>query len=159
MFGLFGGGSEQQVSEGSINEVSGLIENFFQKVGLNAHQQQIQTNNGVGWTIRRGSAEVFIFVHDSENGPILRVLSPCVYMPASNLVAFYRKLLDINMKLLGCAMAMDRDIAVCIAMRPTRGIGQDELDAVVDLVSGTSDMLDNELSTEFGARIYSEQPQ
>lgn len=162
MFGLFDGkpaAPAPDQEQGTPAEVSAMIEAFFSKIGMNAHQQQIRTNNGVGWTVMRGSAIVYILVLPSDMGPLLRIVSPIVYMPAQNLVPFYRKLLDVNSGLVECALAMDKDVVICVSTRPTRGLGQDELDELISLVSGAADGLDHELNKEFGARVYSQEPQ
>lgn len=154
--GFFG---SDEASKGTIDEVSGLIQNFFNKIGISADQQRLQSANGNGWWVNRGSAVIYIFVQDSQTGAFIRVVSPIVYMPTQNLLPFYRKLLDSNNNLLGCGLATDKDVVLLVAQRPTLGIGQEELDALVDNLARVADTLDNELAAEFGARVYSETPQ
>jgi hypothetical protein len=154
--GLFG---TKKVSEGSVAQVTKLVENFFNKIRFNPHQQQIPSAKGYGWWIGRGSAVIYIFVQEAEGGGVyLRVVSPLVYLPKENLIAFYRKLLDINNDLVNCALATDKDVVLLVVQRPTLGLDQEELDDVVSLLAQTADSLDNELNKEFGCRVYSEQP-
>ena len=154
--GFFG---SDEVSKGTVDEVSGLIQNFYNKIGISADQQKLQSASGNGWWVNRGSAIIYIFVQDSQTGPFIRVVSPIVYMPPQNLLPFYRKLLDHNNNLLGCTLSTDKDVVMLVAQRHTLGISQEELDDMVDTLARVADTLDNELATEFGARIYSEQPQ
>lgn len=154
--GFFG---SDEASKGTVDEVSGLIQNFFNKIGISADQQKLQSSNGNGWWVNRGSAIIYIFVQDSQTGPFIRVVSPIVYMPTQNLLPFYRKLLDHNNNLLGCALSTDKDVVLLVTQRHTLGINQEELDELVDSLARVADALDNELATEFGARVYSEQPQ
>lgn len=154
--GLFGA---RKVSEGTVAQVTKLVENFFQKIRFNPHQQQIQSARGFGWWIGRGSAIIYIFVQESEKGGVyLRVVSPIVYLPKENLIAFYRKMLDINNDLVNCALATDKDVVLLVSQRPTLGLDQEELDDIVSTLAQTADGLDHELNKEFGCRIYSEQP-
>jgi hypothetical protein len=153
--GLFG---SRKVSDGTVGQVSQMVEAFFNKIRINPHQQQLQTAKGYGWWVGRGSALVYIFIQETENGPFLRIVSPLVYLPKDNLIAFYRKMLDVNSGLANCALATDKDVAILVVMRPTLGLDQEELDSLVDMLAATADDLDNQLSKEFGARVYSEQP-
>ncbi len=156
----FFGGTEAPVSEGSTAEVTQLIENFFTRVGLNASQQQFKTSSGSpGWTLMRGSAEVYLFINENKEGAILRVVSPIAYLPKDALmVAFYRKLLDINNNLVNCGLATDKDVVLCVLQRSTKGLGQDELDRILGGLSSAADGIDDELAKEFGCRKYSERP-
>ena len=153
--GLFG---THKVSEGMVGQVSKLIENFFSKVRINPHQQAIPSAKGYGWWVQRGSAIVYIFIQESDQGPMLRVVSPIVYLPKENLLPFYRKLLDANNGLVNCALATDKDIVLCAVTRPTQALDQEELDSIVSMLAHAADELDNSLNKEFGCRIYSEQP-
>ena len=157
--GLFG---TQKIGKGLCDDAVAMVENYFRNRGLIPSDHELTGSEGYGWWLTEGSAKVYVFVQDSANdsGAVLRITSPLVYLPEKNLEAFYRRLLDLNTNLTGCALATHNDIVLIVAQRPTNGLVQEELDELVWNAAYVADLLDNKLSDEFGARMYTEsQPQ
>lgn len=149
--GIFG---TTKASKGTVDEVGSMIEQYFRKRHLDPQDQQIEGAEGYGWWLTEGSAKVYIFVQETPTGPVLRITSPLVKVPDANKESFYRRLLDINSDLSGCAMATYQDVVLCVAQRPTLALDQEELDALVWNVAYVADLLDNKLAQEFNAPMY-----
>ena len=149
---LFGA---EKASKGTVDEVAHMIEKYFRGRGQDPHQQQLPGAEGYGWWLTEGSAKIYVFVQETESGPVLRVTSPLVHIPEQNREAFYRKLLDMNSGLSSCALGTHEDVVLVVAQRPTLALDQEELDALVWNVAFVADLLDDRLATEFGAKLYS----
>ncbi len=151
--GLFG---TQKVSQGLASEAVMMVEEYYRRRNLNAHDFALADSDGCGWYITEGSAKVYIFVQDSGQGAVLRVTSPLVFLPDQNKEAFYRRLLDLNSNLSGCALATHDNIVLVVTQRSTFNLVQEELDDLVWNVAYMADLLDNKLADEFSCRMYSE---
>lgn len=152
--GLFG---SQKVSKGLCDEAVAMVETYFRNRGLQPSEHELSGSEGCGWWLTEGSAKIYIFVQDSANGAVLRITSPLVFIPEKNKENFYRRLLDINTNLTSCALSTHNDIVLIVAQRPTIGMTQEEMDELVWNTAYVADLLDNKLSEEFGARMYSEE--
>src|SRR3990167_4438085 len=150
--GLFG---TEKTSKGTIDEVAQMIERYFHRRELNPKDQELSGAEGYGWWLTAGSPKVYVFVQEAPTGPVLRITSPLVYIPQKNREEFYRKLLNINCNLSSCALATHEDTVLVVAQRPTLGLEQEELDALVWNVAYVADLLDNDLSAEFKVPLYS----
>lgn len=148
---LFGA---QKVSGTTLEEVAGLIQNYFKGRGLDHHKQEIPGSEGCGWWLVEGSAKVYIFIQDSAAGPVLRITSPIVFLPAENLEQFYRRLLDLNSNLASCHLATYDNYVLVLTQRQTTGITQEEVDSMVWNVAYVADLLDDKLAAEFGTQLY-----
>ncbi len=116
----------------------------------------VDQSQGTGWWLAQGTAKVYIFVQNTQSGPVLRITSAILRLPAKNVEAFYRRLLDINTELTNCALATHENVVLVVAQRPTLGLEQEELDSIVWNVAYVADYLDQKLSVEFGAPMYRE---
>jgi hypothetical protein len=94
--------------------------------------------------------------NDDHHGAVLRISSPLVFIPKNNREAFYRRLLDINTNLSNCALATHEDTVLVVYQRATLGLDPEELDELVWNAAYVADLLDNKLSEEYGAPMYSE---
>lgn len=141
-------------SSGTIAEVAHMVEKYFRDRGLNPNEHQIPGSEGGGWHVQSGSANVYIFVQEGANGPILRITSPLVTFPQANLEAFFHHLLDLNFNLTGCALSVVNNTVLVVAQRSTRQLDQEELEELVWNVAYVADLLDDRLITEYGAARY-----
>jgi hypothetical protein len=153
--GLFG---TQKIGKGLCDDAVAMVETYFRNRGLIPSEHELTGSEGYGWWLTEGSAKVYVFVQDSANGAgaVLRITSPLVYLPDKNREGFYRRLLDLNTNLTSCALAIHNDIVLIVAQRPTAALVQEELDELVWNAAYVADLLDNKLSEEFGARMYSD---
>lgn len=151
--GLFG---THKATKGSVEEVAGMISTYFKNRGLNPDHQELKSSEGCGWWMKQGSAKVYLFVQDAASGTVLRITSPLVFIPKDNREAFFRKLLDVNCNMSSCALATHGEVVLVVAQRPTLGLSQEEVDELAWSVAYVADLLDQQLSEEFGAQMYSE---
>ena len=151
---LFG---TQKVSKGLADEAVTMVETYYRHRGLTPSDHQLSGADGYGWWLTEGSAKIYIFVQSSAHGAVLRITSPLIFLPTENREAFYRRLLDINTNLTGCALATHQDIVLVVSQRTTLGLTQTELDELVWNAAYVADLLDNKLAEEFNAKMYSEE--
>lgn len=149
--GLFGA---QKVSGSTLEEVTHLVQNYFKGRGLDHHRQELPGAEGCGWWLTEGSAKIYVFVHDSPAGPVLRITSPIVYIPEKNVEQFYRRLLDLNSNLGSCHLATYENYVLVVTQRQITGILQEEVDSMVWNVAYVADLLDDKLAAEFGTQLY-----
>jgi hypothetical protein len=147
-------GMGHTVSRGTVEQVASMVESYFRKRNLDPHRQTLPEAQGTGWWLSEGSAKVYIFVQETTSGPVLRITSPILHLPKVQMEAFYRRLLDINADLSGCALATYESVVLVVAQRPTLALDQEELDALVWNVAYVADLLDDKLAAEFGAEMY-----
>jgi hypothetical protein len=143
-----------KAAHGTIQEVSSMVNNYYNGRGLQAKDHEIAGAEGCGWWLKEGTARVYIFVQDAPGGPVLRITSPINYVPEQNQTAFYRHLLDINANLTCCALATSENTVIVVAQRHTAQLDQEELDDMVWNVAYVADLLEQKLVTEFGARQF-----
>ncbi|MEE9252699.1 MAG: hypothetical protein V3U74_05025, partial [Thermodesulfobacteriota bacterium] len=86
-------------------------------------------------------------VADFPRSPSLGKVSEKTVHECSRIVeGFYHKL--------NCALAIDKNVLFIISERPITGLDAEELEGTVMQVSYQADKLDNELSDEFGSKMY-----
>jgi hypothetical protein len=150
---LFG---TQKASKGTVDEVAHMIAHYFQSRAMKAEAQALSSAEGYGWWLQQGSAKVYIFVQETEGGPVLRITSPIVTLPPNNQESFMRRLLEINATLSGCALSLHQDAVLVVAQRHTQDLDQAELDELVWTVAYVADFLDDQLASEFGCKMYAQ---
>jgi len=150
--GLFG---TEKYSHGLTSEAKTMVEAYFTRRNLDAHEHALKDAQGLGWWLLEGSAKIYIYVTEANQGATLRITSPIVELPKTNLEGFYRHLLDLNGSLSSCALSTHENIVLVVAQRPTFGLVQEELDDLVWHVAYVADQLDNKLAEQFGCRMYS----
>ena len=153
--GLFG---SPRVKETTLMECRKLIEDFLRQEGLKPEEQKVDGYEH-GWWAMRGTAVVYVFVNEHEEGNTIRIVSPILFLPEDNLLPFYRACLEINSELVGCAMAIDKDVVMLVHERPLKGLDAEEISDNMHMLAHFADRFDNELAQEFGAKIYSENMQ
>lgn len=153
---MFKFSNTKKVSEKTIDECSSLVEAFFRKVKLDPNKNRLDLENGYGWHLSRGSAQIYIFLNEFKNMSTLRVAAPVVYLPKENLLPFYRRCLEENFFMLNCGFALDKNVLFIVSERPVTGLDPEELDAMVTQVSFNADDFDNKLKDEFGAKMFNE---
>jgi hypothetical protein len=149
--GLFGA---HKASTGTVADVAHMVERYFHNRGMQASNQELADTGGCGWWLTEGSAQVFVFLQDTPTGPVLRVTSPIVTLPAANLERFYKYMLDINADLTGCALSTHENTVLVVSQRHTKMLDQEELEELVWNVAYIADLLDDKFIQEYGAVRY-----
>ncbi|MBS1953123.1 MAG: YbjN domain-containing protein [Cyanobacteria bacterium SZAS-4] len=151
--GLFG---TKKASKVSIDQVVGMVHEYYRRRGLDLEGHTVEATDGYGWWITEGSAKVYIFVQEVQGGPVLRVNSPILHFPEQNREAFFLRLLEINRDLSYCCVAAFDGVIIVSGQRPILGLDQEELNDLIWNVSYVADKLDDDLAEEFHARVYAE---
>jgi hypothetical protein len=149
--GMFG---TKRVSKGTIEEVYDMVEKFFSGRGLKLADHEVEANQGYGWWLDEGSAQVYVFVQEADAGPVIRVNSPIVHFPSDNREAFFRRLLELNCELNMCCLCTYGEVVIVSGQRPTRGLDQEELDSLIKTVASVADEFDDKLAQEFNLQTF-----
>ena len=142
--------------ERTIDDCKAMIKGFFENIGMDADDQRLTEDHSLRWCAVRGSAQFLIEILEYQDGTTVRVFSPILFLPDENLLPFYRRLLEINMDLVGCALGVYEDKVAVLSERPTTGLDPIELERMIHFVAGVADDLDNQLADEFRAPLFSE---
>lgn len=150
MFGRNRSKNETKPLERYVRDVEGIL----QKVGVNLDEAKMALEEGYGWEFRRGSASIEVYIVQRDDRTYLQVLSPLMYLPQSNLLPLYRRMLEYNLQMTSASLGIFNDIVYVFSERPVIGLDADETDDIIDFVSAYADDLDNTLVNEFGGRLY-----
>ena len=147
----------ERPSPQSLELVTTIVEGFFKKVNVDVTANRIQMPTGAGWSILKGSAVIYIYVQKVCGTDTLRLVSPILYLPHDNLLAFYRRCLEVNYSMLSCAFAVDKDLLFVVSERAVEGVDDREFEVLMTQVGWVSDKFDDELAAEFNAKLASAQ--
>ncbi len=143
----------------TVEDCESMIEDLLMSIDSDIIDAREETHEAIGWTLSRGSAQVFIYLSKDEEAPTVRIVSPILYLPPDKLLPFYRRCLELNMKLLNCAIAAQENLIFIVNERPSYGLDEEELVGTLDYLSSVADELDDELAQEFGATRFTDRPQ
>jgi hypothetical protein len=101
------------------------------------------------WSAYRGSALIYTEIFKVNDIDYIEISCPIMKMPSSNLLPFYRKLLESNYKLIGVKFFLINDWLYLSENRELKGLSMDELKAMEDRVSSFADQYDDLLVQEF----------
>jgi hypothetical protein len=150
----FFGRNRQQQDAPRIEAYAGSVEQILAQIGIDPAQARMAINDGYGWSFKRGSALIEIYVNQKETGGYLQVLSPIIHLPMTGLLPFYRRLLEINLQLSNAALGVYLDTVFLFVERPLDGLDPQETDHIINNISAYADELDDKLVSEFGGRLY-----
>lgn len=140
----------------TIRDYAVQVEALLAAASVNVEQARLAVEGGYGWRFQRGSAVVQVYVVENDQRGYFQVFAPILHLPASGLLPIYRRMLELNLKLTSAALGVHNDIVYVFSERLIDGLDSDEANAMINLVSGYADDLDNKLVAEFGGRLYSQ---
>jgi len=154
---LFGNRSrpEDQQSVNALQQSVGNVESILQSIGVDPVEARMQVDAGYAWNFQRGSALIEVYVSQEERG-YLQVLSPIMHLPTTNLLALYRRLLELNLQLTNASVGVHEDVVYVFNERPLEGLDHIEAESIIRKLAIYADDLDNTLVEEFGGRMYSQ---
>ena len=129
------------------------VEAILMSIGVDAAAARMEVESGFGWNFLRGSALIEIYLTPEDWG-FLQVLSPIMHLPQSNLLALFRRLLELNLELTNAALGLHQDVVYLYHERLLEGLDAVEADAIVRRLAQVADELDDVLVEEFGGRLY-----
>jgi hypothetical protein len=109
--------------------------------------------DGADWSVQVGSARLEIGLHHNPvlDEPTLEVSASILRLPPHNLLAFYRRCLELNRIVVGCSIGVDRDVVVVAAERRLPGLDKSAVVEMLLNVASAADQFDDELAAEFDA--------
>lgn len=133
-----------------------LIEDILSDLGIDPQEnlEEAQEKQRYSWCVRRGSANIFVELFSENQESYFMVDCPMLRLPPSNLEAFYRRLLELNDKLVEAALVVRGSEIHLVGIRPLRGLDAEEASGMLDRISAWADSLDNSLAEEFGAPLW-----
>lgn len=137
-----------------LDQYASTVEQILLTVGVDPQQARMNIQDGFGWSFRRGSAVIEVYVSQQEGAGYLQVLSPILHLPMTNLLPLYRRLLELNLQLTNAALGVHLDVVYVFSERPLDGLDSVETNNIITLVAGYADEMDDKLVTEFGGRLY-----
>lgn len=142
-----------------LRSYAGTVEKYLLDIGVDVPKTRKSLDNGYLYQFYFGSARVEIAVMRTEKErqgmqEVIQVYSPLLHVPEGTLVAFYRRLLEENLKLSQAAFGVAGDVVYVYAERPLADLSPSELKDLIEAVARVADAKDNELASEFGARLY-----
>jgi len=153
--GLFGTKAKKTIVKTvGVKEYAKMIHIFFKKIGINPSDNRLRQPDTLGWWIGRGSAIVYILINQDGENSTIRIVSPILYLPDDFILPFYRRLLELNLDLVNCAIAVSEDRILVVSERPLVGLDQKELEHMIGYLSSVADNIDDKLSEEFNAPMY-----
>ena len=137
-----------------IQECKFKIRVILEASALNEGEEWHETEEG--FIFQSGSAAILVgFTVDEDGDPHIAIHSPIVKLPSDNLLAFYRRLLEINWELYGrVTIGVGHDTVVVCAIRDIEGLNEIGLAKITGMVGDVADALDDALHEEFGAPFY-----
>jgi hypothetical protein len=155
---LFSRGKSQepqpQLSAMEKNAIA--VEQILTSIGINPAQARMETEQGYGWSFQRGSALIEVYIARQGQREYLQVLSPILHLPATGLLALYRRLLELNLSLTNASLGVYLDVVYVFNERPLTGLDAGEVNFIITQIAEYADDLDNQLINEFGGRLYSQ---
>ena len=132
-----------------------LIEEILSDLGIDpADNLEEDSDSRCSWCVKRGSATVFIELFSEETESYFMVDCPMLKLPPSNLEGFYRRLLELNDRLVEASLVIRGDEVHLVGIRPLKGMDSHEAAGMLDRISAWADSLDNPLSEEFKAPLW-----
>src|SRR4030095_8303074 len=138
----------------TIDEVHGYIRQFIISVGVDINSSYNAQNNAYYLKLGSASIEIFVSSHPQPNGTtrnFLRIFSPLMEVPSSNLETFYRRLLELNDTSLGVKLSImpgTQKVYGTFA-RDIEGVDTTETATCINDMGLWSDYLDDVLKNEF----------
>jgi len=153
---LFSRRQSNQAATPSLGHYAQTVEDILASLGFNPPEARLDTEQGYGWTFRRGSAIIEVYVSEQDEIGYMQVLSPILHLPGAGLLPLYRHLLEYNMRLTNASLGIYYDVVYVFNERPLDGLDAAEVNQIITMVAGYADDLDNALVNEFGGRLYSQ---
>jgi T3SS (YopN, CesT) and YbjN peptide-binding chaperone 1 len=145
--------SNDQETISKLEKSAQTVEQILANIGVDPVSARMKVQTGYGWNFQRGSALIEVYVTQEERG-YLQVLSPIMHLPQINLLALYRRLLELNLQLTNASVGVHQDVVYVFNERPLDGLDPIEADSIIRKLAIYADELDNSLVEEFGGRMY-----
>ena len=154
--GLFGSRRRPQQQLSTLERHAATVEGILSSIGVDPKDAKMDTDEGFGWSFKRGSALIEIYIAEQEGREYLQLLSPIIHLPPAGLLPLYRRLLELNLSLTNASLGVYLDVVYVFSERPLAGLDSKEADFIIKQISEYADLMDNQLINEFGGRLYNQ---
>lgn len=148
------GGFQNRAVGAAMQNSAAAVERILYGIGVDPAAARMSVQDGYGWSFRRGSATIEIYVTQREGVGYLQALAPIIHLPTTGLLPLYRHLLELNLQMTDAALGVYLDVVYVFSERPLDGMDADEANSMINIVAAYADELDNRLVDEFGGRLY-----
>jgi len=131
-----------------------MIADVLKGMGVDPASSQLPDSGGHGWLVQTGPVAMFVTVGETDNLPALRLTCPILYMPAQDLLPFYRKMLDLNMELVSVTLGMERDVVCVVCQQALEGLTPTAAEVLMKRTLKSADVLGDLLIREFPTARY-----
>ncbi len=140
----------------SPQAVLDLVDAALEALGVEGVRED--SEEGVDWNLQVGSAPIRIGLQANEvlEEPTVEISAPILRLPPRNLLAFYRRCLELNRILVGCAIGVEDDVVMVAAERRLPGLDRAQFMEMLLNVASAADEFDDVLAAEFGAEKLGE---
>ncbi|MCS5699612.1 YbjN domain-containing protein [Cyanobium sp. FGCU-52] len=149
--GLLARFSDEQRSPQPLGFYVALVDAVLEGLGIDGERQD--SDEGWDWTLQVGSAPIDIGLHHNDllDEDTLEVKATILRLPPQRLLAFYRRCLELNRLLIGCAIGVEGDTVIVASERSLPGLDRAAIARMLIDVASAADQLDDDLAQEFGA--------
>ena len=154
MKNIFGFGGSRSPASQRLDVYAATVRQILASLQVDPESSRLSTTEGYGWSFRRGSAIIEIYIHQPQDVGFLQVLSPIMHLPQSGLLPLYRRLLELNLRLTSASMGVYQDVVYVFNERPLDGLDSTEATTIINMVAEYADEWDDKLIAEFGGRRY-----
>lgn len=110
------------------------------------------------WSIGKGSVEVYVLLSGDANARSLRVFAPILTVPSDNVLALYRRLLELNGEgLSGCSFGLRGNKVVLGIERDAQDLERGVVRDLILFVAHYADHFDDELVRRFGGNRHADE--
>lgn len=147
--------SEQVTPEAAIEMVNEILKGHGME---NPDECRDESADGVvSWSMDSGSALVWLTIRKTGEGYI-SITSPLVRLPAGDTAAVLRYCMEQN-STQPITLSLNSDVIYAGAGRTLTDLDKSEVEAMIGLVAGYADQLDNQLAEQFGCEMIGEDPE
>jgi hypothetical protein len=151
---MFNNRAGRQVQQTRLDPYAATVEQILRALSYDPAALRLPMQDGFGWSFRRGSATIEIYVSQRENVGYLQILAPIMSLPPAGLLPLYRHLLETNLQMTNASLGVYLDTVYVFSERPLEGMDAGEANAIINLVAMYADEMDDRLVNEFGGRLY-----
>lgn len=147
--------SEEKID--TLEKAGKLVEGLLSSLGAKQEEAKIEMDeeNQLGWLIQVGDIYLYIYIFQMENNFLyIKMVSPLVYMPETNLLPFYRKLLEYNVDFHDIGFGVEKNVVMILAQRKIDYTSLEECRFIIEFIAKTGNLLNKELIKEFGSKPY-----
>ena len=147
----------EQTKEQPLSDHVKFIQEILGDMGIGNDYKEISKQDGGGYVFEKfaGSAGFYIGLRRNETlkANTIFFMAPILRIPQDNQLEFYKKCLELNDAMVGCALSLDNDIVRVVADRELMGLDEVEFKAMMHSVALSANDLDDRLSAAFGAQM------